>query len=84
MGKETYLYGKAWALADCDVICLILPMQSPDDDNNGVLSKWDADDCRCSACCAHLELLRLSRPKDRKCAYECGLIKVTRVYFTEP
>ena len=59
MGKETYLYGKAWALADGDVrnllICLILPMQSPDDDNNGVLSKWDADDCRCSAYCAHLE-----------------------------
>ena len=43
MGKETYLYGKAWALADGDartlLICLILTIESPDDDDNGVLSK---------------------------------------------
>ena len=43
MGKEAYLYGKAWVLADGDarnlLICLILTMKLPDDDNNGVLSK---------------------------------------------
>ena len=43
MGKETYLYGKAWALADGDtrnlLICLILSMKLPDDDDNGVVSK---------------------------------------------
>ena len=43
MGKETYLYGKARALADGDarilLICLILSVKSPDNDNNGFLSK---------------------------------------------
>ena len=43
MSKETYLYGKAWALADGDarnlLICLILDMKLPDDDNHRALSK---------------------------------------------
>ena len=61
MGKETYLYGKAWALADGGarilLICLVLTMKSPADDDNGVLSKQDAENYRCGACCEcdHLE-----------------------------